>query len=59
VKTFEWIVCKNPLEARGLHPPNETRSPTVQNADLRSMNLRQNAKLRGIIAEEDSKKKTC
>jgi hypothetical protein len=20
VKTFEWIVCKNPLEARGLHP---------------------------------------
>jgi hypothetical protein len=20
VKTFEWIVCKNLLEARGLHP---------------------------------------
>jgi hypothetical protein len=20
MKTFEWIVCKNPLEARGLHP---------------------------------------
>jgi hypothetical protein len=34
-------------------------SPTVQNADLRSMNLRQNAKLQGIIAEEDTKKKTC
>jgi hypothetical protein len=49
VKTFEWIVCKNPLEAWGLHP-------TVQNADLRSMNLRQNTKFRGIMAEEDSKK---
>jgi hypothetical protein len=48
VKTFEWIVCKNPLEVQ---------SPTVQNADLQSMNLRQNAKFRGIIAEEDSKKK--
>jgi hypothetical protein len=36
--------------------PNEVRSPTVQNADLRSMNLRQNTKFRGIIAEEDSKK---
>jgi hypothetical protein len=20
MKTFEWIICKNPLEARGLHP---------------------------------------
>jgi hypothetical protein len=36
--------------------PNEVRSPTVQNADLRSMNPRQNTKFRGIIAEEDSKK---
>jgi hypothetical protein len=36
--------------------PNEVRSPTVQNANLRSMNLRQNTKFRGIIAEEDSKK---
>jgi hypothetical protein len=36
--------------------PKEVRSPTVQNADLRSMNLRQNTKFRGIIAEEDSKK---
>jgi hypothetical protein len=35
--------------------PNEVRSP-VQNADLRSMNLRQNTKFRGIMAEEDSKK---
>jgi hypothetical protein len=31
MKTFEWIICKNPLEARGLHPlgapsvhPNES-----------------------------------
>jgi hypothetical protein len=22
MKTFEWIICKNPLEARGLHPMN-------------------------------------
>ena len=36
--------------------PNEVRSPTVQNADLQSMNLRQNTKFRGIMAEEDSKK---
>jgi hypothetical protein len=36
--------------------PNEVWSPIVQNADLRSMNLRQNTKFRGIIAEEDSKK---
>jgi hypothetical protein len=21
-KTFEWIIFKNPLEARGLHPMN-------------------------------------
>jgi hypothetical protein len=21
-KTFEWIILKNPLEARGLHPTN-------------------------------------
>jgi hypothetical protein len=54
MKTFEWIIFKNPLEARGLH--NEVRSPTVQNGDLRSMNLRQNTEFRGIIAEEDSKK---
>jgi hypothetical protein len=37
MKTFEWIICKNPLEARGLHPlgaPNELQSSTVQNSDL-------------------------
>jgi hypothetical protein len=58
MKTFEWIICKNPLEARGLHPlaPNELQSSTVQNANLWSMKLRQNAKFRGIIAEEDSKR---
>jgi hypothetical protein len=22
MKTFEWIIFKNPLEARGLHPMN-------------------------------------
>jgi hypothetical protein len=55
MKTFEWIICKNPLEARGLHP-NELQSPTIQNADLWSMRPRQNAKFRGIIAEEDGKR---
>jgi hypothetical protein len=41
MKTFEWIIFKNPLEARGLHPlgalfgaPNESSSPKKQNADL-------------------------
>jgi hypothetical protein len=36
--------------------PNELQSSTVQNADLWSMNLSQNTKFRGIIAEEDSKR---
>jgi hypothetical protein len=36
--------------------PNELQSSTVQNADLRSMNQRQNTKFRGVIAEEDSKR---
>jgi hypothetical protein len=35
--------------------PNELQSSTVQNADLWSMNQRQNTKFRGIIVEEDSK----
>jgi hypothetical protein len=39
-----------------IHSPNELQSPTVQNADIWSMNLRQNTKFRGIIAEEDSKR---
>jgi hypothetical protein len=36
MKTFEWIIFKNPLEARGLHPsaPNESSSLKKQNADL-------------------------
>jgi hypothetical protein len=127
-KTFKWVIFKNPLKARGLHPlgapavhpmnnhprktkcwplkhttklrqgwplkkhmwkikvisektwnedlrvdylqkstqssgatpigctfgaPNELQISTVQNADLWSMNLRQNTKFRGVIAEED------
>jgi hypothetical protein len=36
--------------------PNEVRSPTVRNADLRSVNLRQNTNFRMIKAEGDSKK---
>jgi hypothetical protein len=36
--------------------PNELQSPTVQNADIWTMNLRQNTKFWGIIAEEDSKR---
>jgi hypothetical protein len=58
VKTFEWIIFKNPLEARGLHPlgaPNEVQGPTVRNADLRSASLRQNTSFRVIKAEGDSK----
>jgi hypothetical protein len=35
--------------------PNELQSSTVQNADLWSMNQRQNTKFRGVIVEEDSK----
>jgi hypothetical protein len=34
MKTFEWIIFKNPLEARGLGAPNESSSPKKQNADL-------------------------
>ena len=127
MKTFEWIIFKNPLKARGLHPlgapavhpmnnhprktkcwplkhttklrqgwplkkhkwkikvisekiwnedlrvdylqkstrssratpiraPNELQSSTIQNADLWSMNQRQNTKFRGVIVEEDSKR---
>jgi hypothetical protein len=36
--------------------PNELQSSTVQNADLWSMNQRQNTKFRGVIVEEDSKR---
>jgi hypothetical protein len=46
MKTFEWIIYKNPLEARGLHPfgaPNEIRVLKNQNADLQSINSRQNS----------------
>jgi hypothetical protein len=123
MKTFERIIFKNPLEARGLHPmnnhprkikcwplkhtaklrqgwplkkhrwkikiisektwnedlrvdylqkstrssgatpigctfgaPNGLQSSTVRNADLWSMNQRQNTKFRGVIVEEDSKR---
>jgi hypothetical protein len=44
MKTFEWIIYKNPLEARGLHPlaPNEIRVLKNQNTDLQSINSRQN-----------------
>jgi hypothetical protein len=131
MKNFEWIIFKNPLEARGLHPlgapsvhprnhhpqeaecwllkhkaklrqgwllkkhkwkikvisektwnedlrvdylqkstrssgatpigctlgaPNEFWSSIEQNADLRSISLRQNTEFWGIIAEEDSKR---
>jgi hypothetical protein len=58
MKTFEWIIFKNPLEARGLHPsgaPNEVQGPTVRNADLQSTSLRQNTSFRAIKAEGDSK----
>jgi hypothetical protein len=44
MKTFEWIIFKNPLEARGLHPlgaPNEVQGPTIQNADLQGTSVRQ------------------
>jgi hypothetical protein len=35
MKTFEWIIFKNQLEARGLHgAPNESSSLKKQNADL-------------------------
>jgi hypothetical protein len=27
MKTFERIIFKNPLKARGLHPPNESSTP--------------------------------
>jgi hypothetical protein len=36
--------------------PNELPSSTVQNVDFWSMNLRQNTKFRGIIAQEDNKR---
>jgi hypothetical protein len=36
--------------------PNEVRSPTVRNADLRSMSLKQNTYFQAIKAEGDSKK---
>jgi hypothetical protein len=36
--------------------PNEVRSPTIRNADLRSVSLRQNTNFRVIKAEGDSKK---
>jgi hypothetical protein len=39
--------------------PNGLHSSTVQNADLRSTNPRQNTKFLGIIEGEDNKKKTC
>jgi hypothetical protein len=35
--TFEWIIFKNPLKARGLHPfgaPNRFLVPGRQNVDL-------------------------
>jgi hypothetical protein len=38
------------------YPPNEVRSPTIRNADLRSVSLRQNTNFRVIEAEGDSKK---
>jgi hypothetical protein len=39
--------------------PNEVRSPTVRNADLRSKSLRPNTKFRVIKAEEGSEKLFC
>jgi hypothetical protein len=36
--------------------PNEVRSPTIRNADLRSVSLRQNTNFRVIKAEGDRKK---
>jgi hypothetical protein len=60
MRTFEWIIFKNPLEARGLHPlgappvhPVKFRILQIRNADLQSTSLRQNASFR---AEGDSKK---
>jgi hypothetical protein len=65
MKTFEWIIFQNPLEAQGLHPlgappgsgaPNEVQGPTIRNVDLQGMSMRQSSSFRVIKAEGDSKK---
>jgi hypothetical protein len=63
MKTFEWIIFKNPLEARGLHP---LRAPPVHPMKFRVLQyvmltskarvLRQNTGFRVNKAEGDSKK---
>jgi hypothetical protein len=60
MKTFEWIIFKNPLEAQGLHllgappvHPMKFRVLQYENADLQGTSVRQSTSFRVIKAEGD------